>query len=222
MEGWYQVQDEASMLISHLLDPQPEERILDACAAPGGKTTHIAALTDNRATITALDLHDRRVELIRQGAARLGSPQVESRQCDLTQPPDFLEPESFDRILVDAPCSGLGVLRRNPESRWHRKPADVKQLAELQQAILDNVAPLLRPGGVLVYSLCTFTSRETEDVVQAFLDKYRNFIRDDLHDILPEDWKTLLTDDGELRSWPHRHAGMDGFYAVRFRKAERG
>ncbi len=121
-DGWYQVQDEASMLIGHLLDPQPGEKILDACAAPGGKTTHIAALTNNQARIMALEKYPQRVELINQGAARIGCQGIEARCWDLTEPPEFLEPESFDRILVDAPCSGLGVLRRNPESRWSRAP----------------------------------------------------------------------------------------------------
>jgi len=219
-EGWYQVQDEASMLVSRLLDPRPGERILDACAAPGGKTTHIATLAESRATILALDLHEHRVELVRQGARRLGCAQIEARQGDLRTAPDFLEPESFDRILVDAPCSGLGVLRRNPESRWSRQPADVRQLAELQSTILGNVAPLLRPGGVLVYSLCTFTQRETEEVVRSFLATRKEFTREGLHSIVPPGWESLLTDAGELRSWTHRHDGMDAFYAVRLRKRD--
>ncbi len=220
-EGWYQVQDEASMLVPRLLDPQPGERVLDVCAAPGGKTTHIAALTGNRADIVALDLHAHRVELIRQGAARLGCDRIDARQCDLTEPIAFLEPESFDRILVDAPCSGLGVLRRNPESRWRRKPGDVRQLEELQRTILDRVAPLLKPGGVLVYSLCTFTTRETDDVVRSFDEAHRNIARDDLHGVISAGLQELLTEAGALRSWPHRHAGMDGFFAARFRKRER-
>ena len=108
--------------VGRLLDPQPGERILDACAAPGGKTTHIAALTDNQAEIIALEKYPQRVELINQGANRIGAQNIEARCWDLVEQPEFLEPESFDRILVDAPCSGLGVLRRNPESRWSRRP----------------------------------------------------------------------------------------------------
>jgi len=217
-EGWYQVQDEASMLVTHLLDPQPGERILDACAAPGGKTTHIAMMTQNQSPIIALDLHDHRVELIKQGARRLGCEQVDARQWDLKATPDFLEPESFDRILVDAPCTGLGVLRRNPESRWSRKSTDVKKLAKLQVTILDRVAPLLKPGGVLVYSLCTFTSRETEDVVQEFLETHSDFVREKVAQSGSVDWDMMLTKDGAFRSWPHQHGGMDAFYAVRFKK----
>ena len=170
-EGWYQVQDEASMLVSHLLEAKPGDRILDACAAPGGKTTHLAALTGNQAKIMALDKYPQRVELIEQGVSRLGCRGIETRCWDLSEAPDILEPESFDRILVDAPCSGLGVLRRNPESRWRRKPADMTTLSALQTTILNHVAPLLRPGGLLLYSVCTFGEVETDAVVRQFLTR---------------------------------------------------
>lgn len=218
-EGWYQVQDEASMLIAHLLDPQPGERILDACAAPGGKTTHIAALTGNAANIFALDKHPQRAELVRQGADRLGCAGIEARPWDLTEPPEFLAPESFDRILVDAPCSGLGVLRRNPESRWNRKPSDIMELATLQRTLLEQVAPLLRPGGRLLYAVCTFTAAETDAVVADFLAAHPEFQPEDLRDATPPHWHELLTETGLLRTWPHRHDGMDAFFAARFIKA---
>ncbi len=218
-EGWYQVQDEASILVAHLLEACPGDRVLDACAAPGGKTTHLAALTGNQARILAIDKHPQRVELIVKGAERLGSSGIEARCCDLTAPPDFLEPESFDRILVDAPCSGLGVLRRNPETRWSRRPADIRELAALQRQILDQVAPLLRPGGHLLYSVCTFTAAETDEVVGDFLARQPGFIAEDLRALLPTGWLTLTTDTGFVRTLPHRHDGMDAFFAARLRKA---
>ncbi|MDH3455064.1 MAG: 16S rRNA (cytosine(967)-C(5))-methyltransferase RsmB [Desulfuromonadales bacterium] len=217
-DGWYQVQDEASMLIAHLLDAQSGETVLDACAAPGGKTTHIAALTGNRARILALDKHPQRVELIKQGADRIGCQGIEARCWDLTQQPDFLEPESFDRILVDAPCSGLGVLRRNPESRWSRRPADILALAELQRTILSQVAPLLRPGGHLLYSVCTFTAAETDAVVKDFLASQPGFVQEDFRPLLPAGWLELTTDSGCVRTLPHHHDGMDAFFAARFMK----
>ncbi len=216
-EGWFQVQDEASMLIPHLLGPQPGERILDACAAPGGKTTQIAALTQNAARILALDLHPPRVALVAEGARRLGCAGIETRRWDLTTPPDFLEAQSFDRVLVDAPCSGLGVLRRNPEIRWRRSEAEIRQLAGLQREILGNVAPLVRPGGSLLYSLCTLTPEETEGVVQVFLDAHPGFVREDLRPLYPQ-WRELFDERGALRTYPHRHGGMDAFFAVRFRR----
>jgi len=218
-EGWYQMQDEASMLIARLLDPQPGDRLLDACSAPGGKTTHMAALTGNRASILALDKHPQRAELVTQGAARLACEGIEARPWDLLEPPAFLAPQSFDRILVDAPCSGLGVLRRNPESRWNRKPADIRELAALQRTLLAQVAPLVRPGGHLLYAVCTFTAAETDAVVADFLVAHPEFRLEDLHDIVPSHWHELLTEDGLLRTWPHRHDGMDAFFAARFVKA---
>lgn len=216
-EGWFQVQDEASMLIPHLLAPQPGERILDACAAPGGKTTQIAALAQNAARILALDLHPKRIALVSEGARRLHCAGIETRCWDLTAPPDFLSPGSFDRVLVDAPCSGLGVLRRNPEIRWRRTAADFGQMAALQRAILGNVAPLVRPGGVLLYSLCTLTPEETTGVVDSFLATHPEFIREDMRSLFPE-WQELFNETGALRTLPHRHGGMDAFFAVRLRR----
>lgn len=215
--GWFQVQDEASMLIPHLLAPQSGERILDACAAPGGKTTEIAALTGNAARILALDLHPQRVALVAEGARRLRCAGIETRCWDLTAPPAFLAAGSFDRILVDAPCSGLGVLRRNPETRWRRTEAEIAAMARLQRTILANVAGLLRPGGVLLYSLCTTTPEETEGVVEAFLAGHADFAREDLRPHFPQ-WPGLFDERGALRTFPHRHGGMDAFFAVRFRR----
>lgn len=213
-EGLYQVQDEASMLIAHLLAPQPGERLLDACAAPGGKTTHLAALTGNRATITALDLYPQRTRLVEQGAARLGCAGITARTWDLTLPPPFLPPESCDGVLVDAPCSGLGVLRRNPEARWRLQPADIVVLAERQAMILKQAAALVKPGGRLLYAVCTVTPEETDRQVADFLARHPDFRLQSLADTVPEHWRDLLDEQGCLRSWPHRF-GLDGFFAAR-------
>ncbi len=218
-DGWYQVQDEASMLMAHLLDPQAGDRILDSCAAPGGKTTHLAAMTNNQAEIIALEKYPQRVDLITQGAHRIGAQQIEARCWDLTEQPGFLEPESFDRILVDAPCSGLGVLRRNPESRWSRRPADIRELVELQRTILKQVAPLLRPGGHLLYSVCTFTAAETDAIMDNFLATHPGFKQEDFRTLLPTEWQELTTDKGYVRTLPHRHDGMDAFFAARLLKS---
>ncbi|MEJ2490631.1 MAG: 16S rRNA (cytosine(967)-C(5))-methyltransferase RsmB [Desulfuromonadales bacterium] len=217
-QGWYQVQDEASMLIAHLLQARPEEEILDACAAPGGKATHLAALTQNRANILALDKHPQRLALLERGAARLGCQGIATRTWDLTETPAFLAPASFDRILVDAPCSGLGVLRRNPESRWLRQAADIVALADLQTQIIETVAPLVRAGGHLLYSVCTFTSAETDAVVERFLAQHPEFQLENLAEVIPQAWADLVTPAGTLRTWPHHHDGMDAFFAARFVK----
>lgn len=211
----FQVQDQASMLVPHLLGIQPGERVLDACAAPGGKTTQLAALAGNRAELLALDLHPQRAELVRQGAQRLGCQGVEVRCWDLTQNPDFIPAGSLDRVLLDAPCSGLGVLRRNPESRWRRTPESIVELAGLQLQLLTNLAPLLRPGGTLVYSLCTTSPAETESVVERFLAGHPDYRRQPLQELVPAGWQELLDDRGALRTSPVRHDGMDAFYAVR-------
>ena len=219
-EGWYQVQDEASMLIAHLLDVQPGQRILDCCAAPGGKTTHIAALTNNGAEIVALDKYPQRVELIDQGAERLGCRSIAAREWDLSEKPEFLAPASFDRVLLDAPCSGLGVLRRNPESRWNKSAVNLRELAALQQQLLGNVAPLVRSGGRLLYSVCTFSWAETDQQVTTFLADHPEFQLEDLREQTPREWAELFTEKGTLRSYPHRHAGMDAFFAARFRRRD--
>lgn len=216
LEGLYQVQDEASMLIAHLLDVQPGQKILDCCAAPGGKTTHIAALSDNQSEVVALDKHPQRVELIQQGAVRLGCTNIRALAHDLTEMPAFLEEQSFDRVLLDAPCSGLGVLRRNPEGRWNKSAVNVRELAQLQQEILFNVAPLVKPGGKLLYSVCTFTLLETDEIVNDFLAAHPQFQLEDLRPVTPSEWAGLFTEQGCLRSYPHRHSGMDAFFAARF------
>lgn len=217
-DGLYQVQDEASMLIAHLLAPIAGETLLDCCAAPGGKTTHLAALADNRAQIEALDLHANRLHFIEEGAARLGCSGIQTRPWDMTSAPDFVTPDSLDGALVDAPCSGLGVLRRNPEARWHLKETDITELAGRQQQILTEAARLVRPGGRLVYSVCTVTPEETDRVVDTFLAQHPHYQLAALDRLLPASCTDLLEDSNRLRSWPHRH-GMDGFFAVRLQRS---
>jgi 16S rRNA (cytosine967-C5)-methyltransferase len=216
-EGWYQVQDEASMLIPPLLAPRAGEHLLDACAAPGGKTTQLAALTGNRAVITALDLHLQRIRLVEQGAARLGCSGITARCWDLTTAPPFLPPASCDGVLVDAPCSGLGVLRRNPEARWRLQPADIVVLAERQAMILQQAAQLVKPGGRLVYAVCTITPEETDHQVAAFLARHPDFTLAPLTALVPAPWQELLDTQGCLRTWPHRD-GLDGFFAARLHR----
>jgi len=216
-EGLYQVQDEASMLIAHLLAPAPGEKLLDTCAAPGGKTTHLAALTRNQVSIQALELHPNRLHYIENGAKRLGCTGITARAWDMTEPPDFLEPDSLDGVLVDAPCSGLGVLRRNPEARWRLVEKDIAELATRQLTILNQAAHLVRKGGRLVYSVCTVTPEETTQVVETFLAGHPDFQLACLTNLLPEACSDLMDHAGMLHTWPHRH-GMDGFFAAGFRR----
>jgi len=217
-EGWYQVQDEASMLIAHLLAPQAGERVLDVCAAPGGKTTHMAALSGNGAEIVAMDLHPQRLQLLTEGARRLGCENISTQPWDMTQPCDAFAAGSFQRVLVDAPCSGLGVLRRNPETRWRRDEKDVQRLALEQQKILAHAALLVAPDGLLVYSLCTTTDEESRHVVADFLVSHPHYEPYDLRTAQPEAWQELFDEEGCLSTLTSRHHGMDCFYAAAFRR----
>ena len=212
--AWYQVQDEASMLIAPLLQVQAGERVIDVCAAPGGKTTHLAAISANAAAITAVDIHAARLKTLRQAAQRLECACIETRCCDMTGAELPLPGAAFDKVLVDAPCSGLGVLRRTPELRWRRVEEDVARLAALQGKILANAAALLAPGGRLVYSLCTTTAEESWQVVDEFLAAHGDFSLVPVTEVAPSHWQELCDKRGALVTVTPCHDNMDCFFAV--------
>ena len=223
-KGMYFVQDEASQIIPHLLDPQPDERVLDTCGAPGGKTTHLAQLMRNRGEIIALDLHDSKIRLIQENCARMGISIVRATPADASQPLPFPPDYIFDRILLDAPCTGLGILHRNPEAKWRRKPEDILRLQRLQSRLLDNVSFRLKPGGILVYSTCTMTREENDWVVGSFLKSHPDFELEDLRSFASTSYHSLIDVKGFLRTYPEvmirsENYRMDGFFAARMRKA---
>jgi 16S rRNA (cytosine967-C5)-methyltransferase len=162
--GAYQPQSRASMLVAPALDPQPGERVLDLCAAPGGKTTHLAARMGDRGTIIAVESHQGRAKALVRTAARLRASSVQVTVADAEQ---LSFPPEFDRVLVDPPCSGLGTLQGHPDLRWRMTPEKIEELAGIQARILDRALAALRPGGTLVYSTCTLTERENEDLLRA-------------------------------------------------------
>lgn len=212
-EGAFAVQDEASQLVTLLVDPAAGERVLDACAAPGGKTSHLADLVGPGGQVVALDLEEDRLTRLRETVARLG---VEARvviaQHDATTPlplPPSPLAAPYDAVLVDAPCSGLGVLRRNPDILWRRRPEEIPELAARQMALLAAMAPAVRPGGRLVYSVCTTTEEEGPGVVAAFLEAHPDFALDD-RPLLPGQ-----AVPGRLATHP-ADSGLDGFFAQRF------
>jgi 16S rRNA (cytosine967-C5)-methyltransferase len=216
-EGLFQVQGEASQLVGYLLTPRPGERILDACAAPGGKATHLAELTQDQAEIIATDISRRGLKRLEENAERLGLRSIRSLVADASAA-DAAAGSFYDCILVDAPCSGLGTLRSHPEIKWHRNQVDIARLTRLQQAILAASAAQLKPGGVLVYSTCTLMPGENEQTVQKFLQTYDKFILEDAADYLPAEAKSMAR-NGYFMAWPHRH-NTDGFFAARLKKAE--
>jgi 16S rRNA (cytosine967-C5)-methyltransferase len=195
-DGLVAAQDLGAQLIARLVDPQAGERILDACAGVGGKSAHLAALSRDRATIDSADLSERKLDLCMDTARRLGVSSLRPVVCDLSDANAPLQP-SYDRVLLDAPCSGLGVLRRHPEAKWRDRPDSV-ELAALQKQMLDALAP--RAKHVLVYSVCTFTDEEGPRQRDAFLAAHPEFRA-----------------AAELTTWPHRD-DADAFFAVRFER----
>ena len=212
-DGSFAVQDEASMLIARLLAPEPGSTVADVCAAPGTKTTHLAELMDNRGRILAFDREPARLARVDAAAARLGISIIATRDGPVEAlAPSFVA--ACDGVLVDAPCSNLGVLRRNPEVKWRRRPGDLALASRRQCDILRAAATMVRPGGALVYATCSLEPEENEEVVRAFLAASSDFSPDP-----PEQFPLPLDADGWLRCLPHRH-GTDGFSAIRFRRAE--
>ena len=204
-EGYCQVQDESSMLVAHVVDPQPGELVLDVCSAPGGKTTHMAALMENRGRIVACDIYDHKLERVRNNAQRLGITIIDPMLMDAREIwQEF--PQQADRVLVDSPCSGLGVLRRKPDSRWRKTPELLKELPRLQLDILKSGAAAVKPGGLLVYSTCTIAREENQEVVQAFLDSTREFTLINAGERLPNP-----REDEMVQLYPQRD-GTDGFF----------
>ncbi|KAB2954470.1 16S rRNA (cytosine(967)-C(5))-methyltransferase RsmB [Heliorestis acidaminivorans] len=219
-EGLFTVQDESSMVIAPILNPQPGETIIDACSAPGGKTTHLAELSKDEGTIHAWDIHPHKLGLIRQNCERLGINSVTISRVDAQEPPKDLHGQ-VDRILVDAPCSGLGVLRRKPELRYRITEKDIISLKSLQAKILDGLAPLLRSGGILVYSTCTIEPEENFQQVKDFLQRHPDFEADELLPYIPEldfsEEEKRQIDKGFWQILPHRYQ-TDGFFVARLRR----
>jgi len=211
-EGLFQIQDESSMLVAHVLDPQPGEFIIDACSAPGGKTTHMAALMKNQGRILAGDIYEHKLQRIEENAARLGIDIIEARLLDATTIGE-LYPKQADRVLVDAPCSGLGVLRRKPDARWKNKAELLETLPPLQSAILASAAKAVKPGGVLVYSTCTIAREENEAVVEAFLQAHAEFELENTGGYLP-----LHKREAAMLQLLPQNDGTDGFFIVRMKR----
>jgi 16S rRNA (cytosine967-C5)-methyltransferase len=211
LEGKIYLQDEASQLVAHVLDARAGERVLDVCAAPGSKTTHIAARTPELSIIVAGDLHEHRARTILKTGMRQGVEHLSVVVHDAENTLPYAE-RSFDRVLVDAPCTGTGTLRHNPEIRWRISARDILDLSRRQRGILAGAARMVRPPGRLVYSTCSVEPEENEEVVAHFLDENNTFKQVAVN-TPPE----ILGEDGAARTWPHK-SGADGFFIAAFER----
>lgn len=215
-EGWWTVQDSSAQLVSYLLDPQPGEVVIDACAAPGGKTTHSAELMEDRGTVWACDKTASRLRKLQENAKRLSLHSIQIQEGDSRNLPQFIN--QADRVLLDAPCSGLGTLHRHADARWRQTLQTVQELSILQGELLDRVSTWVKPGGILVYATCTLHPLENEGVIRGFLERYPQW------QILPPNPNSpaaaYTTPAGWIEVWPHRHQ-MDGFFMVRLQQKNR-
>ena len=215
-EGWFVVQDEASQLVPLLAGSRPGPRILDACASPGGKTTALAVAAGSPALIVATDVRAHRMALLRHTVEATGAAGIRLVQADLRVSLPFLQP--FDCVLVDAPCSGTGTLRRDPDIRWRRREVDLPVLAEAQLEMLRHAATAVAPGGRLIYATCSSEPEENEQVVDAWLAGSFGFAPLDARRAAPELPEVLVDHRGHLRTTPARH-GLEAFFGAVFERA---
>ena len=211
-QGKLTIQDETSQLVAPALEVQPSDQVLDACAAPGGKTTHLASyLVDGK--ITALDLYDHKLQLIQENAERLGvADKIQTKKLDASKVFEAFGADAFDKILVDAPCSGIGLIRRKPDIKYNKDNADFASLQAIQLEILDGVCQSVRKDGIIVYSTCTIIGEENFDVVDQFLETHPNF------ELVPLDHERKdILKDGCILITPELY-GSDGFFISRFRR----
>jgi 16S rRNA (cytosine967-C5)-methyltransferase len=215
-KGFFQVQDESSMLVSVLLDPKPGEFIIDVCSAPGGKTTHIAELMENKGTVIARDIHEHKIKIINDTAKRLSLNIIKAEIFDATLP-DEKYFNKADRVLVDAPCTGLGIIRKKPDIKWAKNLSDKKEINALQSKILTASSKYVKPGGVLVYSTCTIEKEENEDIINKFLKENADFLSVDITDCLKGFQSKDTAKDGYVQFYPNID-GIDGFFMAKLKK----
>jgi 16S rRNA (cytosine967-C5)-methyltransferase len=213
--GYFTIQGESSMLDAHVVDPQPGETILDACSAPGGKAIHMAELMKGQGRVVAWDVHEHRVDLIKRNISRMGARIVQPTVNDAA----ILKEEyidSFDRVLIDAPCSGFGIIHKKPDIKLKADPAALKEMARLQSRILNTCSNYVKPGGILVYSTCTINPQENEDMIKCLLEERQDFQLEDPSPFMPDSLKSALK-DGMIQLIPSRHL-TDGFFIARLRR----
>ena len=210
------VQDESAMLIPSLLSPADAKFIVDLCASPGGKTTHLAQLMGNAGKIIAVDISAEKIALLEKNCRRVGVRNVETHVIDATKA-DLGFMRQADAVLIDAPCSGFGTLRRHPDIRWNKTLDQVRALSKIQYRLLKNAAQHIKPGGILVYSTCSIEPMENEEVVERFLTNHPMWTVENAQQFLPEVPPSIITPQGFVQTFPHEH-GIDGAFAARLRR----
>lgn len=187
-KGYFTIQDISAGQTARILNPQPGELVLDACSAPGGKTTYMAELMKNKGKIEAWDIHEHRTKLVEQNAQRLGINIIETKVKDASLYDESFK-EKFDKILLDVPCLGIGVIKRKPDIKWQRKPEDVEKITKIQKEILNNCSKYLKRDGAMVYSTCSILKKENQDVIDEFLKENNEYY------IRPEETRNILTNE---------------------------
>ncbi|NJN03525.1 MAG: 16S rRNA (cytosine(967)-C(5))-methyltransferase [Leptolyngbyaceae cyanobacterium RM1_1_2] len=210
-EGWWTVQDASAQLVSQIVNPQPGEVIIDACAAPGGKSTHLAELMGDRGQIWACDRAASRLKKVQENINRLQLSSIQLLAGDSRSLPQFAQ--TADRVLLDVPCSGLGTLHRHADARWRQSPQRINELVQLQSQLVNQAATWIKPGGLLVYSTCTLHPLENEAVIQKFLATHPQWQLE-----VPEqsEIRAIAAAEGWVKIWPHRE-DMDGFFVAKLR-----
>jgi len=216
--GLFQVQDQAAIIISYLITPRPGDTLLDICAGLGGKSTHMAALMGGSGNILALDINRKRLATLVHNARRLGIDNIRSVVADASKSLSSTFNFKFDKVMVDAPCSGLGIISRHPDIKWSRDEKDIIRLSFLQKTIMNESASVIKKGGRLLFVTCTISKEENEEIVKDFLDSNSDMSLENLKKHVPDWGLDLIDDQGFFRTFPHIHH-MDGFFAALFRKS---
>jgi len=212
-KGYFTPQDISAAFASIVLNPKEEESVLDMCAAPGGKTTHMAELMKNKGSIIACDIHEHKIKIIKENAKRLGIDIIDAIRLDASvENKDFIG--KFDKVLADVPCSGLGIIRRKPDIKLNKNEPGI---SEVQYKILENACKYLKPGGEMVYSTCTLNKRENEDIINRFLENNKGYEMVDISGFLPEQLKKEESKMGYVTFYPNID-GIDGFFIAKMKR----
>jgi 16S rRNA (cytosine967-C5)-methyltransferase len=216
IQGHFTIQDESSMLVAQIANPKEDSVILDLCSAPGGKATHLAQIMNNKGRIICWDIYEHKLELVRENASRLGINIIETKLQD-AQVLDESMIGIADICIVDAPCSGLGIIRRRPEIKWNRKEEDIEDLVKIQKNILNNASKYVKPGGLIIYSTCTIEENENMNTIEEFLNKNKDFTLSPFDQLISFDENMSSSKEGYIQMFPNIH-GTDGFFISRIKK----